>query len=301
MGEVIKAKLDIIFKKLFTENIDLLHDFLASVLQVPYDSIKNIEIQNPEILPNVIGGKLSRMDIKLKVDDRLVNVEMQCSSEKDFKDRALFLWAQLFAGELKSGDQYGLLRQSICINVLDFIMFDSPGFYSDFTVMERVRHEALSDKCAILFLELPKIGKEIHIENRLELWLKVINSETAEEWEMLQNTGVKPIQQAVYTLRQMSKDERIRELAHQREIAAHDEASRIAGAWDKGIAEGMARGMTMGIARGKSEGIAEGMATGIAEATAKFVEKLLKRNRPVDEIMEDTGLTREQIERLRTT
>jgi predicted transposase/invertase (TIGR01784 family) len=77
---------------------------------------------------------------------------------------------------LKSGDQYGLLKQSICINVLDFIMFDSPGFYSDFTVMERVRHEALSDKCAILFLELPKIGKEIHIENRLELWLKVIKS-----------------------------------------------------------------------------------------------------------------------------
>jgi len=248
----------------------LLHDFLASALQIPYDSIKNIEVQNPEILPNTIEGKLSQMDISLKVDNRAVNIEMQISSERDFKDRALFLWSQLFTGTLKKGQPFGLLKQSITINVLDFTMFDCSEFYSYFTVMERLRHEILTDKCAMLFLELPKISKELNPENRLELWLKVINSETEEEWLMLQNTGVAPIQQAVYALRQMSKDDKIRELARQRELALHNEASKISGAEQRG---------------GDKRAI-------------ETARKMLKRNKPIEEIMEFTDLSREEIEKI---
>ena len=113
--KVIRAKLDVIFKKLFTENIDLLHDFLASVLRIPYESIKNVKIRNSEILPSIIDGKLSRMDIKMQVDNRLINIEMQYGTEANYRERSLFLWSQLFAGELKSGNDYKELKQSICI------------------------------------------------------------------------------------------------------------------------------------------------------------------------------------------
>jgi len=37
--DVVSAKLDIIFKKLFTENKDMLHSFVASMLDVPQESI----------------------------------------------------------------------------------------------------------------------------------------------------------------------------------------------------------------------------------------------------------------------
>ncbi|MDR0196640.1 MAG: Rpn family recombination-promoting nuclease/putative transposase, partial [Oscillospiraceae bacterium] len=133
-GNVIRAKLDIIFKKMFIENTDLLHDFLSSALDIPYDSIKNIVIQNPELLPGTVDGKLSRMDIKMRVDDRVINAEMQISYETDYRDRALFLWSKLFAGELKSGDEYEELKQSVCINIINFNMFDCPEFHSNFTV-----------------------------------------------------------------------------------------------------------------------------------------------------------------------
>lgn len=36
---VISAKLDVIFKKIFTENKDMLHDFVASMLDIPSESI----------------------------------------------------------------------------------------------------------------------------------------------------------------------------------------------------------------------------------------------------------------------
>ena len=38
----------------------------------------------------------------------------------------------------------------------------------------------------------------------------------------------------------------------------------------------------------------------IKQREFEFALNLLKRNRPIDEIMEDTGLTREEIENLRT-
>ena len=53
--DVVSAKLDIIFKKLFSENKDLLQDFLAKTLEIPYDSIKNITIINPELPPETLS------------------------------------------------------------------------------------------------------------------------------------------------------------------------------------------------------------------------------------------------------
>lgn len=52
--DVISAKLDIIFKKMFSleENEDLLHDFLASLLEIPYNSIQRIDVLNSDVLPS---------------------------------------------------------------------------------------------------------------------------------------------------------------------------------------------------------------------------------------------------------
>ena len=151
---VVSAKLDIIFKSIFSleENEDLLHDFLASMLEIPYNSIQRIEVLNPELLPDTAYGKFSRMDIKLLVDDSLINVEMQVNSQADYKDRTLYYWSKMYGSDLKSGEEYGQLKQSIAINILNFNMFDCKDFHSHFTVMEKERHEILSDKCAIHFL-----------------------------------------------------------------------------------------------------------------------------------------------------
>ena len=40
--DVVSAKLDIIFKKIFTDNKDMLHSFVADMLDVPQESISDI-------------------------------------------------------------------------------------------------------------------------------------------------------------------------------------------------------------------------------------------------------------------
>ena len=108
--DVVSAKLDVIFKKLFTENEDLLHSFVASMLDIPTESIKTIKISNPELPPETVESKFSRLDLSLNVDDKLVNVEIQVKMEPDYRDRTLFYLAKLYTSELKSGEEYGNLK-----------------------------------------------------------------------------------------------------------------------------------------------------------------------------------------------
>ena len=74
---------------------------------------------------------------------------------------------------------------------------------------------------------------------------------------------------AVVKLRELSADERARDLFERREKARRDMASQQKWA--------------------------------IKQREFEFAQKLLKRKRPIEEIMEDTGLTREEVESQRST
>ena len=165
---IVKAKLDIIFKKLFGDekNKDILHAFISDILDIPYDSIDNIVIQNPELVPNAMDEKFSRMDVKLMVDDRLVNIEIQINNEGCFEDRTAYHWARLFTSDLKQGEDYGSLKQSITINIINFNMFECDEYHSSFSLREDTRHEKLTDKCAIHFFELKKIKETAESEGQ---------------------------------------------------------------------------------------------------------------------------------------
>lgn len=66
-------------------------DFIASVLDIDVNDIQNIEIRNTEILPDVIDGKYSRLDVSISVDGKLINIEMQVKKLTDFKENVQIL------------------------------------------------------------------------------------------------------------------------------------------------------------------------------------------------------------------
>ena len=258
---IVKAKLAIIFKKLFTDegNQHILQAFLSDILEIPYESINNIIVLNSEIMPENIIEKYSRMDIKMTVDgNRLINVEMQIKDEGDYKDRSMYYLSKLYGNQLKSGDGYGKLNQCISINVLNFILFDEwTDFHSSFRMREDKHNSVLTDNFIAHYFELKKIGKNFDKNNKQELWLRLINAETEDELDMLQQTGVKSIQDAVVVLHKMSADEKTRELAETREKALHIEAT------EKSYA--------------RAEGEAVGLKKGRAEGRADLLEELLKQ------------------------
>ena len=234
---VISAKLDIIFKKIFTQNEDMLHSFVASMLEIPQERIKEIKITNPELPPETLTGKFSCLDLSLKVDDKLVNVEIQVKNDADYRDRTLFYWAKLYSSELKSGEDYSELKQTITINIINFNMFNTDDYHTEVAAMIKDTGEVFSDKFSIHFFELKKVGRKPNPDNSRELWLQFINADSEEEFEMISQTNVPIMKKAVNVIYDMSEDTKIREIARLREKALHDEASALKNAKEEGKAE----------------------------------------------------------------
>lgn len=267
---IVMLKLDIIFKRIFGDenNKDIIAAFISDLLEIPRSSIRNIIINNVELTPEFFDQKFSRLDLKLDVDGKIVNIEMQVNRESDFKERTLFYWSKLYSEELKAGDEYAELKQTICINIINFNLFECEDYHSHFKVMEKERQEVLTDKFAIHFFELKKLGK-CRRNRRMEDWLNLINAETEGDLMTIQqNTSIPEVQQTIVMLRRLSADEIVRQEAFYREKRLHDEASALGGARREGRAEGEA----IGRAKGRAEGRAEGRADALKEAFEKMIE-----------------------------
>ena len=255
--DVVSAKLDVIFKKIFTENKDMLHEFLADILDIPSEKIQDIIITNQELLPETTDGKFSRLDLNLRVDDKLINVEIQVKDQSDYRDRALFYWAKLYSSELKSGETYGQLKKTITVNIINFNMFSGNDYHTEIVTAIKGTDQVFSDKFSMHFFELKKVGKKVNPNNRRELWMHFLNADSEEDLEMLKHTNVPIMNKAVNVIYDLSEDTRIREMARIREKALHDEASALANAKNEGISIGEENAMNKMIAAMKATGIAE--------------------------------------------
>ena len=106
--KILKLKLDIIFKRIFGDvrNEDIIKTFLEDLLELPPKSIQKILIDNVELVPAFIDLKFSRLDLKMKINDSIVNIEIQVNSEPYYNDRTLFYWSKIFSEEISKSSTY---------------------------------------------------------------------------------------------------------------------------------------------------------------------------------------------------
>ena len=236
----IPAKNDVMFKALFVRNEDILKQFLSDMLDISLDSFVELKIKNSEIIPEHIDGKLSRLDINLQTKDRNINIEMQSGTDRDYRDRILFYWAKMYSDSIESGETYGTLNESISLSVLDFNMFDCKEYQSVFRVYEKNRHELLSDKLMICFFELPKIEGALNISDSKQVWLKLIDADSEEELNMLENANNPMVNKSITKIRELNADEKLREYIRQRDKANMEYNAAMYHAEQRGIEKGRA-------------------------------------------------------------
>lgn len=244
MSEIISAKSDVVFKILFSQDKELLMGFLNDVLDLQIESPDDIQVLNPELPPDFTAGKFSRLDINLKSAEQNINIEMQIASETDFRERILFYWSKMYAGDLQQGEPYATLLRSISVSILNFNMFDCPSYHSEFCILEKDRHELLTDKFAMHFFELKKvqkIDKQTDAADRRQLWMQFINADSEEDFAMLKTTDNALIQKGVRKIYELSEDDKLRELVRQREKAARDYDSAMANARNAGMSEAISK------------------------------------------------------------
>ena len=242
-AKIVKLKLDIIFKRVFGDarNDKIIKAFIEDLLEMKRGTIEEIIIENVELPPDELDKKFSRLDLKMKVNNQIVNIELQVKPEDDFGDRTLFYWAKVFTEELGSGEEYGDLRKTICINIINFNPFSCKEYHSHFQALEKNRHEMLSNKFNIHFFELRKIKKSPQ-NKPMEDWLNLINAETEGDlMDVEAATQIQEVKSAIVVLRELNADDKVRQEAYYREKRLHDEATALGHARREGEAIGAKR------------------------------------------------------------
>lgn len=234
---------DLLFKMLFVKYPDLLRHLVAALLDLRLESIQEFEISNPELPPEILGGKFCRLDINMVVDGQRVDLEVQVADEQDYPERSLYYWARDYSSALPAGNEYATLPRVVVISIVDFTLFaNSTEFHSEFQVLEVTRYTPLTDRLVLHYFELPKLPEGVAPNDAASLWLALFKAKTEEELHRLDAMGVTFVDQAITAYRAITADSMFRELERLRELAGHNEASALANARREGRLEGRLEG-----------------------------------------------------------
>ena len=269
-------KTDTLFKMLFVTHPDLLKKLVAALLGIRAENIEQFVIRNEEMPPEALGEKFCRLDINMVVNGQLIDLEVQVADEEDYPERVMLYWAREFSTALPAGESYSMLPRTMIVSIIDFKLFECVEFHSFFQPLEVTRHTLLSDKMGFHFFELKKLPAEIREKDPLLLWLSLFKAETEEELEKIRKLEVPDMEQAINAYYTITASSEFRELERLRAKARHDEAQALYHA--------------------KREGRLEGK----REEKYEIVRNALQMNLSTEDIVKLTGLSREEVEQLRT-
>lgn len=286
---------DYAFKRVFGKNGNesILKDLLESILNI---EIKSITIQNPEIPKNMKDGKVGILDVRAELNgDEITEVEMQVQDQHNIDKRSPTYLTKIYSDQLKEGEQYIEVKKVVVINILNFNYYKRNSYHSVARMIFEESKEnekvdigyIVEDKYAtkdleMHFIELPKFRKkDPDMSNKLEQWLCLICDE--EDKIKMAESKNEEIEKAKKELEKLAMNPEDRELYELRLKAIRDEMNiRYSGYID-----------------GKAEGRAEGKVEGKNERNIEIAKNLLARQMDIKDIAEVTGLSIEEIEKLK--
>ena len=298
--ELLPPSDDRIFKLILTapEAKPVLMDLISCILN---RRVADVIVRNNELPPEDTQEKAERFDVNCRLeDDTQVDMEMQTSRIQEdadgqhgnLKGKSVYYLCDLHSSQDAKGvRRYDRLAQTWQITFCSYTVF--PGqreFLNTFSLRNDRNGELLSDAVHAVFVELSKLQeilkKSVADMTDLEKWALFFQYADEPECRETINAVIaskEVLKVAGNLLMSVSRDERERAVFRSRKMYQTDRLSDLATAED----------------RGRAEGVRQGRAEGVRQGRIEIAARMLARNRPVEEIMEDTGLTEEEIMDLR--
>lgn len=282
MSRYLDPKADIVFKRIFGEHPTLLISFLNAVLPLdPNAPIVELSYLPSEQVPDIPEFKRTIADAKCKDSNgRVFIVEMQMNWTDSFKQRLLFGTSQAFVKQLGKGKEYKLLQPVYGLGIVaDIYEKTNPEWYHHYQLVKKGTMDGdVIDHLQLIFIELPKFPIHSPNEKKLRLlWLRFLREidekTTTVSKELL---DVPEIAQAIELAEESAYTPGELEVYQSYWDSVSRERTFLMDSYDKGLAKGLAQGITDG--------------------KIEIAKKMLKRGVSIEIIMEDTELTREQIE-----
>ena len=280
----LSVKKDVMFHFFFADerNEEELIGFLKSIIDLPDEDYNDIEIADPTLLPDYVGDKYAIIDVKLRTKSRkIVHIEVQLHVPPAMRERIVFYSSKLITEQIGSGDEYYEIKKAISIVITEKpFIHESPKYLHHFLLIDRNSGIEFTDIIEIYTLELKKLPVKSD-GTALYNWAKFINAETEDELDMAAESNPL-IRKAVVKVRELSADERIRDMIERREKGRRDFEDFMRGAR----------------AEGRAEGEAKGRSEGEAEKNIIIVQNAMKKNIDIDTVIALTGLSRSEIENI---
>lgn len=191
------------------------------------------------------------------------------------------------------GKDYDKLKKCIHIGILDFELFsEDEQYYSIFHIWEDERRRKYTDKFEFHIFELPKLKKYEYPETELLNWMRFMNAEKKEEFEMLAEKD-EYIEKAYDRLTKISADEQKRLEYEAREKAIRDHNWLM----KTSLRNGYKKGYDLGYGSGYDSGYAEGEKVGSIKAFIEAGQKFSVSKMEVEKkLYEEYSLTEEEVQ-----
>ncbi|NSM56865.1 Rpn family recombination-promoting nuclease/putative transposase [Wolbachia endosymbiont of Atemnus politus] len=211
----------------------------------------------------------------------------QVAKTKGFEKRAQYYAAKAYSRQADKGDQYQGLKEIIFIAIADYILFpDKPGYKSDHVILDKVTFEHDLKDFSFTFIELPKFNKkEDQLENIIEKWCYFFRHANETSEEALQKiVGSDVIIGKAYN-----------------ELIEYNwtDDERAMYEWIKKNEDDNVSCLNQKFNEGIQIGIEKGTAKGRKEREMEVAKNLLKAGVSIDLIAESTGLSIDEIEKLK--
>lgn len=315
VGRYISPFTDFGFKKIFGEepNKDLLIDFVNELLRPQNHQIKELTYKKTEQLGTTDMDRNVVFDLYCENEDgEKFIVEMQKAKQSFFKDRTLFYSTFPIREQAPKGPWNYELKSVFAIAILDFSFDDND---KDKTIVNRVqlfdtsKREVFYDKLTYIFVQIPNFNKRIdELENRLDQWLYVLKN--LEKFERIPEKIKDKIFKKVFQIaefQKLGKEERYayeeslkfyRDLKNSFDAAEETGRKKAEKEYKEQLLEAKEREEIAKAREEAAKAREEEERRQKEEAKIKLAKKMLKYNEPIEEIIRETGLTKEEIEQI---
>ena len=259
-------------------------------------TIVDLDFMDKEMKTVDRDKKNSTYDMFCRTEDgsRII-VEVQRRKQPFYPERTLYYSTFQIQNQVDAGaDNYDFLPVYI-INILNFNL-DVNKYNSKvkttYRIYEKEEHALLTDRLTFVFIELKKFNKSIedigdNLLDGIYYCLKHMPSLNERPTNFRQD-----IFKRIFEISELvNMDPATRHKVIEKMTTERDLRNQMAWARKEAIEEGLAEG--------REKGIIEGRAEGITQARQEMAEKLLAKGMSIDDIADVTGISPEEIRKIR--
>ena len=272
---------DKMFKAIFVgedkKRTDLLCELLSECLETKVDRIiKFIPIE----LNARRKKRYKRVDLLLEAGKRKINLELNSTYNEEDKIRNMNYYFSFCSQYTIAGEKYDIESEFIHISLNYNVRKDTP-LIKCYTIYDKSHDEELDSRFKYYEINVEKFAK-LWYDNDIESVKKapiltmigIKDEEELEKYSKKMNNAI--IKESVDNLKRLNSD-----AAFVYGLTPEEDEMLVRNTRDELV---------------RREALAEGKTEELAEGKTKIAINLLKKNYPVDEIVEITGLSKEEIE-----